>query len=611
MDRHTPFKTVTVCSTDKPWVTPHFKDLVRSRQGAWKAGDQDSYKYLRNKVNKLGAKLRSHYYQHKVNDLKKSDSRSWWRQVKHLCGLDKPSDNLQNMADNICDGDSQALAEEINNFFLSICDDLKPLDTSLIPPQAQVPDEYIIPIETVEKLLAGIKTTKAPGPDGIPSWILHDLPGVLAPPICNIWNSSLREGQLPEMWKCADTLALPKTSPPQDITQDLRPISLTAVLVKLLETVIVPWIREFVITDSTQYGGKGGTNTTHALIDFLHNVHMSADRGHESRALFLDYKKAYDHVDHNIVIKKLIDRGTPAFLVRWVAAFLSGRQQRVKLGEVLSDWGHLKGSVPQGSCIGPLLFVLLIDDLRPQCHHIKFMDDTTLTETIKAQQASQMQNDLDAVLDWSVSNNMVLNAKKTKNMLISFKHRPTMIDTIKLNNASIDTVATFKLLGVHIQDNLKWDHHVSSMHTKTSRQLFFLRQLKKAGLDPSDLKAVYITKIRPCLEYAAPAWATGLTKAHSSLLESIQKRALKIIYPDLQYCDALSVAGLTSLHSRRELICQQLFSKVTQPDHPLHNLLTHNDCSRNLRRKKEFVLPKLKTNRCKQSFINFALYNFQ
>ena len=611
MDKHIPFRVVTVCSTDKPWVTPHFKDLISSRQSAWNAGNMVLYRQLRNKVNHMSSKLRSNFFHQKVQDLKSTDSRNWWHQVKKLCGLDRGMSDLKNITDTLYGGNEEALVENINKFFLSICEDIDPLDPTLIPAESTVPDEYVIPLEMVERKLASVKTSKAPGPDGIPSWILHDLPGLIAPPICNIWNASLTQGQLPTLWKCADTIPLPKKTPAKDISQDLRPISLTAVLVKLLESIISKWLKDYIIPSSSQYGGKSGTNTTHALIDFLHNAHMAVNNGHQLRSLFLDYKKAYDHIDHNIVLRKLKNCGAPNFLVRWVASFLSNRQQRVKLGNFNSTWGYLRGSVPQGSCIGPLLFVLMIDDLQPHCHNIKFMDDTTLTEIITKQ--SKMQNHLDYVIDWSEMNNMVLNANKTKEIRISFSKSQMEICDLKLSDTIIEQVSSFKLLGVTIQNNLIWDSHTENLYSKANRQLFFLRQLKKSGVNALDLSTVYKTKIRPCLEYAAPAWATGITKAQCEMLESIQKRAFRIIFPFLSYSEALAKSKCSSLADRRDVMCRKLFDDMKVHAHPLNKLLVPytRNCPHLVRKPKQYAAPRVATERCKKSFVNFALYNFQ
>ena len=125
-----------------------------------------------------------------------------------------------------------------------------------------------------------------------------------------------------------------------------------------------------------QYGALKGKSTTHELVDILHHWHIALENNSIVRIVFIDYAKAFDHVDHSFVIRKLINLGVSGVLVRWVYSFLSDRQQRVKISDYVSDWLTLKGGVPQGSYLGPLIFLVLINDLTAGCLLHKFMDDT-------------------------------------------------------------------------------------------------------------------------------------------------------------------------------------------------------------------------------------------
>ena len=161
----------------------------------------------------------------------------------------------------------------------------------------------------------------------------------------------------------------PKSTPPRVISKDLRPISLTAVLSKLLERFVRGWMLDLMFDkmDSSQYGGLKGLSTTHALVDMVHNWLLAAEERKVSHVVLLDYRKAFDHVDHSVLISKCKSFDLPNFIIRWLCAFLSNRSQRVRLGRKLSDWVGLKGSIPQGSWLGPLFFIILINDLHPPC----------------------------------------------------------------------------------------------------------------------------------------------------------------------------------------------------------------------------------------------------
>ncbi len=169
-----------------------------------------------------------------------------------------------------------------------------------------MPDKYIISVETVEKKLSQITIFKAPGPDAIPNWILHDLSLIISQQVCAIFNNSIREGVCPQLWKSANVISLPKVNPTQDIQCDLRPISLTPVLSKVLESTVGTWLWELAgpqISDD-QFGCIKGSSTTHTLVDMLHHWHLHAEHINISHVLLLDYSKAFDLVlvDHNILV---------------------------------------------------------------------------------------------------------------------------------------------------------------------------------------------------------------------------------------------------------------------------------------------------------------------
>ncbi len=199
----------------------------------------------------------------------------------------------------------------------------------------------------------------------IPNWVLCNLCSLISGPVCAIFTSSIREGYTPNLWKSADIVSLIKTQTLKDISKDLRPIALTANLMKILESIIGEWLWdvEKPHIHANQYGAVKGSSTCHALVDMLHNWHICADNCQTSRVLLLDYSKAFDLVDHNIIIANLAAYGVPDILLRWVGSFLGDRRQRTRIGQEVSDWLHLNGSVPQGSELGPFLYVVMINDL--------------------------------------------------------------------------------------------------------------------------------------------------------------------------------------------------------------------------------------------------------
>ena len=224
---------------------------------------------------------------------------------------------------------------------------------------------------------------KAPGPDNIPTWVLRDFAGILAAPVCAVFNSSIREGSLPSIWKSAITCPIPKVNPPKAIEKDLRPISLTCILSKELETHPVKWLWKIVSphVDPYQFGAISKCSTVHALVEICHDWLQATDCSKDKnfvQALLVDYSKAFDRIDPTILIEKLKGYNIPPFLLWWITDFLSDRSQSVKLGDTASSRLQIWGTVPQGTKLGVLLFLLMINDLKTDVPTYKYVDDTTL-----------------------------------------------------------------------------------------------------------------------------------------------------------------------------------------------------------------------------------------
>ena len=171
---------------------------------------------------------------------------------------------------------------------------------------------------------------------------MRDFAQQLAGPVTSIFNSSLREGVLPKLWKTATVIPLPKKRPPESIENDIRPIALTPILAKVFESIVLKWVDNIIIPqiDDKQFSGMTGTGTIDALVEMLHEWYNATDKpGTTVRVLILEYTKAFDLINHEIVINKLVAKNLPAHIFRWMAAFLLDRQQTVKIGESVSQPG--------------------------------------------------------------------------------------------------------------------------------------------------------------------------------------------------------------------------------------------------------------------------------
>ena len=328
-----------------------------------------------------------------------------------------------------------------------------------------------------------------------------------------------------------------------------------------------------------------------------------------TRTVLVDYRKAFDHIDHNILLKKM-ENLLPKFLLKWYASFLQGRSQSVKIGHHISKSVTLKGGVPQGALFGMEAFILMVNDLKSNIDIYKYVDDTTLSESFSRNENSQMQLSVSNLQQWSTTNNMMINPTKTKEMIIYFGKDKLNVPAITIDGNEIERVEEVKLVGIHITNNLKWNTHVDLMCKKASTKIYLLAHTKKSGVSSDDLLLLYKSCIRPLSEYACPVWSMSLPAYLVEKIERIQQRCLKIIFPNLKYDDAIKEARLTTLEERRLHLCKQFFNRLLNPSSRLNHLLPVQ-ATVPLRSNRQYIPPHTNTERFKTSYINACLRKFQ
>ena len=283
---------------------------------------------------------------------------------------------------------------------------------------------------------------------------------------------------MPPSWKQAEIIPIPKIPQVTSLTKHLRPIDLTPVLSNVLESFVVSWIREATVHSETQYGGIKDSYTTLALTTMLHHVLQRLERKNTyARILLIDFSKAFDHIDHNILLDKLKTNGVPQICVDWQKAFLTRRTERVKLADTTSDWTEMAGGVPQGMLSGPENILNMIDDLHTYIDDVvKFVDDVTLYEVCNTHSQNKLQNAVNDMQVWTTDNNMSLNPSKTKELLVYYGREELDIPHITINGDVIERVCCAKLLGCHIMSHLSWEDHVANLVSTASRRLRLVRE---------------------------------------------------------------------------------------------------------------------------------------
>ena len=506
-------------------------------------------------------------------------------------------------------GDTTAFVNKVNSQFQAVASDLPHFD---VPQTAEdVPDNFLPEVQQVQKMLSLINPRKATGPDGVPNWILREAADILAGPITSIVAAGMCEQSWPNIWLSGEVIPLAKTHPPRSIESDLRPITLTCGISKyVVEKILTEILKKYVLPfiDTRQFGSIKGRSTTQALVSLLHQLYEATDRGQSARILLIDFSKGFDRIDIGTLIGKVMSLGVPSFLSRWLATFLARRFQRVRHLDITSTWLDLHAGVPQGTLTGPLAFILMINDLNVE---YKYVDDSTVVEVLNEPEMSNMQGTVNKILAWTTLNHMKINGRKTKELQISFKKKPFTWPPLEVENVPILPVESVCLLGIQINATLTWNSHVDYITRKASKRIYFIIMLKRANIPYEKIITVFTAMIRSILEYACPAWHTNITLVQHRKIENIQKRVLKILYPQLPYDEALVEANLVSLKDRREAITKKFFLSVNQ-GHPLYNLLA--DYARpppvvDLRnRRSHFV--RCKTQRFEKSLVPYGISHF-
>ena len=440
----------------------------------------------------------------------------------------------------------------------------------------------------------------------------------MATPVGKIVRQIVKTGEWPRQWKLEHIVPIGKVPIPET-EDDLRPISLTAFFSKVTEHFVVMWLMEFVKDkiDFRQYGGLKGNSITHYLIEFINFILSCQDSTDQTAILacMIDFSKAFNRQNHNLLVTKLSDMGVPGWLLKIVIAFLSDRRMQVKYKGKLSGIKGLPGGGPQGTLLGLLLFIILINDLGFDGQennageiitskrnmkaaneiHLKYVDDFTLAEAIDLPknlvtvpddkrpqpdvfhartghalplQKSKVYNQLMKTVDYAKANEMQINYKKTKVMIFNPCTSIDFMPELSVENHDLEVVDEMRLLGLIIRSDMKWMANTENMVMKANKRLWILRRLKYLGAQEYDLVDIYTKQIRSVLELAVPVWHGGITLSEQIDLERIQRSATHIILGEdfVSYKEALKSLELDTLKERRDRLCLNFGKKAEK--HP-------------------------------------------
>ena len=363
-------------------------------------------------------------------------------------------------------------------------------------------------------------------------------------PLSIIFNKSMEQGKFPEAMKMADVSPLYKSKDQNECT-NYRPISLLLTISKLLEKVMYKRTYNFLEHTgqlyNSQYGFRTGHSCENAVSELLAEIIKGKQEGLYTVSMFLDLSKAFDTLEHEVLLKKLEKYGIRGIANKWFRDYLTNRKIRTKCtvastGKTeYSEYKEIKYGTPQGSCLGPLIFIIFTNDLHKQlqhCNSILFADDTTLYKSHRNLQYLNwcIEDDMERIVKWFQVNKLTLNIEKTVCLLFQKQGQSREI-TIKVDNITIQNTKETKFLGIWLDEHLKWTTHIQKLILKLTRNTNLLKY--NQNLMPTiTKKLVYHSHIASHIQYGLLLWGNNATESQLNKLQKVQNKCLKYLLPN-------------------------------------------------------------------------------
>ena len=539
--------------TNKPWMSKSLVNACHKKNYLYKCflkkrntTTETRYKSYKNKLTSILRHAEKLYYQTKLMQYKNNIKETWKILNEVIC---KRNTNQQSPNEFVINGETvsnqECIAKEFNDFFVNIGKklanniDVNQNDRNVKDYIEKVNNSFFLSPVTEEELIDVVKGCKCKYSCDyldINMFIVKKVIKCIAKPLTYICNLSFQQGTFPEFMKIAKVLPLFKAGDTKNVS-NYRPVSVLSQFSKILEKLFNKRLLSFVnsmdILSNNQYGFRSNRSTALALTEMVEMITDAIDDSKYAIGIFIDLKKAFDTINHDILLQKVHCYGVRGVSSNWLKSYLTNRMQYVNFNGFESDRLLLDCGVPQGSVLGPTLFLLYINDLCKVSESLKFIlfaDDTNIFYTNKSYNKlfSVVNEELCKLSEWFRLNKLTLNVSKTNYMLFGRKQRlASDSNKLRIDDNEINIVSKIKFLGVLIDDKFSWYDHINFVNNKISKSLGIMYRAKYV-LNEDCLLMLYNTLILPYLNYCCEVWGNTYESRLSKLIIS-QKRAIRYI----------------------------------------------------------------------------------
>ena len=571
VDQHMPLKRVQRRAEHLPWIGPEIRRAIArrnrlSRRYLLNRTDENlrARNVQRNLVTKLKREAKRAYFLNVCEGGAVSPGQFWARMKPVLpsAKVKSPISCIQHQGQVI--SEKREIAEVLNDHFVKaasgaaggIVDQHASLDCIRESWADGSFDFRLCTPAQIQSILRDLKQRRSGGIDGVSAKVLKLASPVLASEIANLCNCLIARGHFPSQWKLGVVAAIPKAGDATEVT-NYRPVTLLSILSKVIERVLFNQLSGYFapMLGSQLSGFRKGHSCTTALLKMTEDWRWALDRGDSVAVVAVDLSKAFDSIDHGLLLAKLEAYGVQPRSVRLLGSYLSQRQQCVRLGPVTSDWKTVERGVPQGSLLGPLFFNIFINDVTkcaPGVSMRLYADDTTIYCADRDPAALEFRTNtgLKAVCDWFGANGLQVNARKTQAMVLGNKGRYDL--DLRIGGDRIAEAETLKLLGFMLDSRLSGRHQVHEAVLKATRKTGALNRVKRM-VPERTINLLYKAFVLPHLEYCSPLLMT-CDGPLTGKLERAQERTIRTLLRvprDHSYDQALSRVKLKRLSHRR------------------------------------------------------------